>query len=110
MSHRDILGRPGAGHSTAAARRHSPGSPGRGQGRDGSIRGSAVPAASASLLGQEDQEEEVLGIHLRGNGHFPLESLSCTDMAKMERKMAFIKHSLYARLSAKCFLHLHHLI
>lgn len=28
-SHLDILGRPDVGHSTAAARRHLPGSPGR---------------------------------------------------------------------------------
>lgn len=37
-------------------------------------------------------------------------SLLWADMAKKGREKTFIKHLLCARLSAKRFLHMHHLI
>lgn len=70
MSRQGILGRPGAGHSTAAARRHSPGNPEKVQ--RWARQRQCYSRGTASLRGQEGCGEEMLRAHFRGNGHFPL--------------------------------------
>lgn len=59
------------GHSTVAARRHLPGSPG--SVHRWAHQRQCYSRDPASLHGQEGHEEEMLGAHLRGSGHFPLD-------------------------------------